>query len=327
MTQSRFSDLIFKYITSLLLTLFLTFPVVDYVYAAGAKSGSLPYAESSDQHFHPKGKPPSKHTLEVIKKARETMPFSDKRDFEEAEKGFIAPLKSMIIKADAGHVAWDIKRYEFFKEGRDFDSIHPSLQRQSTLNQITGLFEVVPGLYQVRGLDLANITFLRGEQGWIVFDPLTSRETARAGLELINEKVEKLPVTAVIVSHSHGDHFGGIRGVVDPDRLAAGKVEIIVPREFMQHTVSENIYAGNAMNRRLFYQYGVLLPASPFGHAGQGLAQNVSAGNIGLLAPTRVVEEQLEEITVDGIKMIFQNTPRTEAPAEMNTYIPHIKGL
>jgi alkyl sulfatase BDS1-like metallo-beta-lactamase superfamily hydrolase len=295
--------------------------------AAGGGLGSLPYAESPDEHFHPKGKPPSEHTLEVIRKARETMPFSDKRDFEEAEKGFIAPLKSMVIRADAGHVAWDIERYEFLSESRDFDSIHPSLQRQSTLNQKTGLFEVIPGIYQVRGLDLANITFMRGETGWIVFDPLTSRETARAGLELINEEIENLPVTAVIVSHSHGDHFGGLRGVVDPERLSAGKVEIIVPREFMQHTVSENIYAGNAMNRRLFYQYGVLLPASPFGHAGQGLAQNVSAGAIGLIAPTRVVEEALEEITVDGIEMIFQNTPRTEAPAEMNTYIPDRKAL
>lgn len=297
------------------------------VSAAGPGSGSLPYAESPDRHFHPKGKPPSKHTLEIIKRARETMPFADRRDFEEAEKGFIAPLKSMIVNADSGHVAWDIGRYEFFNEGRDFDSIHPSLQRQSTLNQKTGLFEVVPGIYQVRGLDLANITFVRGAKGWIVFDPLTSRETARAGLQLINETIENLPVTAVIISHSHGDHFGGVRGVVDPERLASGQVEIIVPREFMLHTVSENIYAGNAMNRRLFYQYGVLLPASPFGHAGQGLAQNVSAGTIGLLAPTRVVEEALEEITVDGIKMIFQNTPRTEAPAEMNTYIPDKKAL
>jgi alkyl sulfatase BDS1-like metallo-beta-lactamase superfamily hydrolase len=305
----------------------VTISLVQTPMAAGSGSGSLPYAESPDQHFHPKGKPPSEHTLAVIKKARETMPFADTRDFQEAEKGFIAPLSSKIIDADAGHVAWDIERYEFFNEGRDFDSIHPSLQRQSELNQKTGLFEVIPGLYQVRGLDLANITFLRGETGWIVFDPLTSRETARAGLELINEKVENLPVTAVIVSHSHGDHFGGLRGVVDPERLAAGKVEIIVPRDFMQHTVSENIYAGNAMNRRLFYQYGVLLPASPFGHAGQGLAQNVSAGAIGLLAPTRVVEEPLEEITVDGIEMIFQNTPRTEAPSEMNTYIPDRKAL
>ena len=315
-------------VTALLgISLALTVSMAGSANAAGPASGSLPYAESSDQHFHPKGKPPSEHTLEVIRKARETMPFADKRDFEEAEKGFIAPLDSMIIKADAGHVAWDIERYEFLSEGRDFDSIHPSLQRQSTLNQKIGLFEVIPGIYQVRGLDLANITFMRGETGWIVFDPLTSRETARAGLALINKQIEDLPVTAVIVSHSHGDHFGGLRGVVDPDRLAAGKVEIIAPREFMQHTISENIYAGNAMNRRLFYQYGVLLPASPFGHAGQGLAQNVSAGSIGLIAPTRVVEGVLEEITVDGIKMIFQNTPRTEAPAEMNTYIPDRKAL
>ena len=314
-------------IAPLLLTMTLTLPMAGSANAAGATSSSLPYAETSNQHFHPKGKSPSEHTLKVIRNARKTMPFTDKRDFEEAEKGFIAPLKSMVIKADAGHVAWDIERYEFFNEGRDFDSIHPSLQRQSTLNQKIGLFEVVPGIYQVRGLDLANITFVRGKKGWIVFDPLTSLETARAGLELINKEIENLPVTAVIISHSHGDHFGGVRGVVDMDRLAAGKVEIIVPREFMQHTVSENIYAGNAMNRRLFFQYGVLLPASPFGHAGQGLAQNISAGNIGLLEPTRVIEESLEEITVDGIKMVFQNTPRTEAPAEMNTYIPEKKAL
>jgi alkyl sulfatase BDS1-like metallo-beta-lactamase superfamily hydrolase len=296
-------------------------------WSAGAKSDSPVYAGSADEHFHPQGKPPSKHTLEVIREARRTMPFADREDFEEAEKGFIAPLKSKIVMADAGHVAWDIERYEFFSEGRDFDSIHPSLQRQSELNQKIGLFEVIPGIYQVRGLDLANITFVRGKTGWIVFDPLTARETARAGLELINAEIENLPVTAVIVSHSHGDHFGGIRGVVDPERLAAGKVEIIVPRGFELNTVSENIYAGNAMNRRLFYQYGVLLPASPFGHAGQGLAQNIAAGNIGLLPATRVIEEAIEELDVDGVKMIFQNTPGTEAPSEMNTYLPEKKAL
>lgn len=295
--------------------------------AAGPGYESPAYAQSSDEHFHPKGKPPSKFTLQVIQKARETLPFSDRRDFEEAEKGFIAPLDSKVIKADAGHVAWDIERYAFFSEGRDFDSIHPSLQRVSTLNQKTGLFEVIPGIYQVRGLDLANITFVRGKTGWIVFDPLTAAETARAGLELINKEIENLPVTAVIYSHSHGDHFGGVRGVVDPERLAAGKVEIIAPRDFMLHTVSENVFAGNAMNRRLFYQYGVLLPASPFGHAGQGLAQNVAAGNLGLLAPTHVVEDSMEEFEVDGIRMIFQNTPRTEAPSEMNTYLPDRKAL
>jgi alkyl sulfatase BDS1-like metallo-beta-lactamase superfamily hydrolase len=301
--------------------------VVLGAYAAGAGDDEIVYAETVDEHFHPLGKPPSKHTLKIIRDARESMPFEDTRDFDEADKGFIAPLKSKVIMADAGHVAWDIERYEFFAEGRDFDSIHPSLQRQSELNQKTGLFEVIPGIYQVRGLDLANITFVRGKEGWIVFDPLTALETARAGLELINEVIEDLPVTAVIISHSHGDHFGGVRGVVDPERLAAGKVEIIVPRDFMLHTVSENVYAGNAMNRRLFYQYGVLLPASPFGHAGQGLAQNVAAGNIGLLPPTRVIEDAFEEHVVDGVKMEFQNTPFTEAPSNMNTYFPDRKAL
>lgn len=160
-------------IAPLTLTLALTVLTAGPACAAGAATTALPYAESVDKHFHPKGKLPSEHTLKVIKKARETMPFADKKDFEEAEKGFIAPLDSMVIKADAGHVAWDIERYEFFNEGRDFDSIHPSLQRVSTLNQKIGLFEVVPGIYQVRGLDLANITFMRGKTGWIVFDPLT----------------------------------------------------------------------------------------------------------------------------------------------------------
>jgi alkyl sulfatase BDS1-like metallo-beta-lactamase superfamily hydrolase len=305
-----------------LIAIFIAFTIQ----AAAPGASEIKYADP-DTHFHPKGKPPSEHTLAIIKKARETMPFEDTRDFDEAKKGFIAPLKSGIVMADAGHVAWDIERYGFFLQERDFDSIHPSLQRVSTLNQQTGLFLVSDGIYQVRGLDLANITFIRGKQGWIVFDPLTSLETARAGLELINSEVENLPVTAVIYSHSHGDHFGGVRGVVDPQRLADGKVEIIAPRDFMNHTISENVYAGTAMNRRLFYQYGVLLPASPFGHAGQGLAQNVSAGNIGLLAPTKVIEDGLQELEVDGIKMVFQNTPGTEAPSEMNTYIPEKKAL
>ncbi len=299
---------------------------VPLMVVAAEPGSDVLYADPT-KHFHPKGKAPSEHTLKVIREARQSMPFADTRDFEEAEKGFIAPLLSKKVMADSGHVAWDISRYDFFLEGSDFDSIHPSLERISTLNQITGLFEVIPGIYQVRGLDLANITFVRGDEGWIVFDPVTSKETARAGLELINKELGARPVTAVIYSHSHGDHFGGVRGVVDPDRLAAGKVEIIAPSDFMLHTVSENVYAGNAMNRRLFYQYGVLLPPSPFGHAGQGLAQNISAGNIGLLPPTQVIEEGVFERTVDGVKMVFQNTPGTEAPSEMNTYLPEKKAL
>lgn len=279
------------------------------------------------EHFHPKGKMPSEHTKKILEDARKTLPFSDKQDFEEQKKGFIAAPKSKKIMADAGHVAWDLERYDFFLDSKQLDSVHPSLQRISTLNMNFGLYEVIPGIYQVRGYDLANITFIKGKTGWIVFDPLTALETARAAKELVDEHVEKLPVVAVIYSHSHGDHFGGVRGIVDEADVAAGKVEIIAPRDFMEYAIAENIYAGNAMNRRLFYQYGVLLPASPYGHAGQGLSQNVAAGNVGLIPPTRIVEDAIEEIEVDGVKMIFQNTPNTEAPSEMNTYIPEMKAL
>jgi alkyl sulfatase BDS1-like metallo-beta-lactamase superfamily hydrolase len=284
-------------------------------------------AIAQTEHFHPKGKPPSSHTLEVIKQARATLPFADTRDFEEQKKGFIAAPEAWTIMANAGNVAWDMERYKFFLEGKDFDSVHPSLQRQSTLNMNFGLYEVMPGVYQVRGFDLANISFVKGKTGWIVFDPLTSEETARTALELVNKHLGELPIKAVVYSHSHGDHWGGVRGVVDEADVRAGKVQIIAPRDFMRHTISENVYAGNAMNRRLFYQYGILLPASPFGHAGQGLAQNISIGNITLIAPTYVVEKDIEELTVDGVKMIFQNTPNTEAPAEMNTYFPEKKLL
>ena len=287
-------------------------------YSGGAPSGS---------HFHPKGKPPSKHTIKVLEASRAALPFADKRDFDEEKKGFIAAPKSKKIMANAGNVAWDMERYDFFLEGKEFDSIHPSLQRQGTLNMNFGLYEVMDGIYQVRGFDLANITYVRSETGWIVFDPLTTEETARAAQELVDEHLGKLPIKAVVYSHSHGDHWGGVRGIVDEADVRAGKIQIIAPRDFMQHTISENVYAGNAMNRRLFYQYGILLPASPYGHAGQGLAQNVAIGNITLIAPTRIIEEDIEELTIDGVKMIFQNTPGTEAPAEMNTYFPDKKAL
>jgi len=281
----------------------------------------------AEDHFHPKGKAPSQYTLEVFEQAKKTLPFDDTRDFDEQEKGFIAAPESWQIMANAGNVAWDMERYKFFLEGKEFDSVHPSLQRQSTLNMNFGLYKVMDGVYQVRGFDLANITFIKGDTGWIIFDPLTSEETARAAMALVEEHLGKLPVKAVVYSHSHGDHWGGVRGVVDEADVRAGKVEIIAPRDFMAHAISENVYAGNAMNRRLFYQYGLLLPASPFGHAGQGLSQNISIGNLTLIPPTRVIEEDIEELTVDGVKMIFQNTPNTEAPSNMNTYFPDMKLL
>ncbi|MGB5592253.1 MAG: alkyl sulfatase dimerization domain-containing protein, partial [Gammaproteobacteria bacterium] len=229
------------------------------------------------------------------------------------------------IMAEKGNVAWDMGKYDFLLQGKDFDSVHPSLQRQAILNMNYGLYEVIPGIYQVRGFDLANISFIRGETGWIVFDPLTAKETAAAALKFVNEQLGERPVVAVVYSHSHADHFGGVRGVVDEADVRSGKVKIIAPIGFMDHAVAENIYAGNAMSRRMFYQYGVLLPASPYGHVDQSIGKNTAAGNLGLIEPNVIVEDDFEEMTVDGVRMIFQNTPGTEAPAEMNTYFPDMQ--
>ncbi len=283
---------------------------------------------AAEKHFHPKGKMPSKFTIELQNGQRKSLPFDDRRDFEEAKKGFIAAPDYKKIMAEAGHVAWDMGSYEWLLQGKDFDSIHPSLQRQAILNMAYGLYEVLPGkIYQVRGYDLANISFIKGETGWIVFDPLTAKETAAAALKFINEQVGERSVVAVVYSHSHADHFGGVRGVVDEADVRSGKVKIIAPVGFMDHAVAENVYAGNAMNRRLFYQYGVLLPRSPFGHVDQSIGKNTAAGNLGLIPPTVIIKDDIEELTVDGVKMVFQNTPGTEAPAEMNTYFPDMKAF
>lgn len=281
-----------------------------------------------DGHFHPKGEAPSTFTLEVLRQARTGLPFDDTRDFDEQARGLIAPMEQMTIAADAGHVAWDMERFRFLDQQEEFDSIHPSLHRISRLNNNHGLYEVIPGIYQVRGVDLSDITFVRGKTGWIVFDPLVSTEPARAAWKLFQEhKGDGLPVSAVIYSHTHGDHWGGVRGLIDEADVRSGKIAVIAPFDFMDFTVSENVYAGNAMNRRLFYQYGLLLPAAPHGYVGQGLGQGVSAGATGLIAPTRLVKEPIEEFDVDGVRMVFQNTPNTEAPREMNTYIPDMKAL
>ncbi len=311
-----------------IITFLNCFLIAAWAHAAGGGQVLSDPNATKGLHFHPQGKMPSEHTRQLQQVQRDTLPFSDQRDFDEAKRGFIAAPPYKQIMADAGHVAWDMGSYEWLLQGKTFDSIHPSLQRQAILNMEYGLYEVLPGkIYQVRGYDLANISFLRGEKGWVVIDPLTSKETARAALQFINEKIEERPVTAVIYSHSHGDHFGGVRGVVDEADVKSGKVKLIAPVGFMDHAISENVYAGTAMNRRMFYQYGVLLPRSPFGHVDQSIGKAVSSGNIGLLAPNMVIEEDYETHTIDGIEMVFQNTPGTEAPAEMNTYFPTWKAF
>ncbi len=311
-----------------------TVPAVSAAFAVG---GTLVLDEGSARaqttaplqgHFHPKGKAPSIYTKDLLRQAKETLPFSDTRDFEENKRGLIAQMPDKKIMADAGHVAWDMERFQFLEQQDEFDSIHPSLHRISRLNNNYGLYEVIPGIYQIRGFDLSQISFVRGRKGWIVFDVAVTGEIARAAWKLFQQhRGEGLPVTAVIYSHNHGDHWGGIRGIVDEADVRSGKIPILAPRDFLRHTVEENVYAGNVMNRRLFYQYGLLLPAAPHGYVGQGLGQAVSAGAPGLIAPTRIVEQDVEEIEIDGVPMVFQNTPNTEAPSEMNTWIPGMKAL
>ncbi len=224
---------------------------VPAVGTAFAVAGHLVLNESPAQaqepaplkgHFHPKGKAPSKFTLDVLKQAKANLPFADKRDFEEQQRGLIAAMKDLKIMADAGHVAWDMERFQFLNERTEFDSIHPSLLRQSVLNNNYGLYEVIPGIYQVRGFDLSDISFVRGKTGWIVFDPLVTAETARAAWKLFQEHVgEGLPVSAIIYSHTHVDHWGGVRGIVHEADVRSGKIPVIAPIDFMEHTISENV--------------------------------------------------------------------------------------
>ena len=284
-------------------------------------------SQSDNGHFHAKGNLPSEQTLALRARNTQSLPFADGRDLEEAARGFIAAPAYEKIMADAGHLAWDMEKYEFLREGNDLDSVHPSTQRMAELNMSYGLYEVMPRIYQVRGFDLSNISFIEGDTGWIVFDPLISAETARAALELINEQLGERPVVAVVYSHSHLDHFGGVRGIVDEADVQAGRVQIIAPTGFMHYAIAENVHAGNAMARRAQFQYAQLLPASPYGHVDQSIGKNASSGAIGLIAPTRVIGDAMETVTVDGIAMVFQNTPDTEAPAEMNTWFPQFKAF
>jgi alkyl sulfatase BDS1-like metallo-beta-lactamase superfamily hydrolase len=278
-------------------------------------------------HFHSNGKEPSSWTRAFQEEQRRSLPFEDDRDHEEARRGFIARPDYDRIMADAGNVAWDMGRYDFLLGGEDFDSIHPSLQRQAILNMAYGVYEVTEGIYQVRGFDLANLTFVRGATGWIVFDTGTTVETARAAHDLVRQHVEDLPVSAVIHSHSHIDHFGGVRGLIDEAAVRAGDVPVIVPEGFMEHAVAENVYAGNAMLRRAFFQYGGLLPANPYGHVDQAIGKNTAAGRPSLIQPSLEITKDIEHHTVDGVEMVFHNTPGTEAPAEMNTYLPASKAF
>ena len=271
---------------------------------------------------------PSQSTVEQQQALRERLPFDDRRDFDEHQRGFIAAPSYRRITSESGETVWDIGQYDFLLNGDNFDSIHPSLQRQATLNMNYGLYEVVPGrIYQVRGYDLSNMTLIKGDTGWIIFDVLLVRETAAAALAFANEQLGERPVVAVIYSHSHADHFGGIRGVVDEADVDSGKIPIIAPKGFIENAIAENVYAGIAMTRRASYQYGRVLQVSPYGQIDSAIGKATANGTLGLIAPTQTIERDFEEHTIDGVRMVFQNTPGTEAPAEMNTWFPDFRAF
>ena len=264
------------------------------------------------------------HNRQVL----DTLPFADTTDFDDARRGFIADLPSAVVKDEAGRPVIDLGAYDFLKADRPApDTVNPSLWRQSRLLDIRGLFKVVDGIYQVRNIDLANITFVRGKTGWIVIDPLTSVETARAALELVNAKVERLPVSAVIYTHSHVDHFAGVRGVVDEKDVRSGKIPLIAPVGFMEEAVSENVFAGTAMSRRASYMYGNLLPKNDKGNVGGGLGITTAAGTMTLIEPNQLVTKTGQTITIDGVDTVFLMAPGSEAPAEMLFYFPQYKAL
>lgn len=277
------------------------------------------------------GQEPSESTVEFNQALEAYLPFDDQSDFEDAQRGFIATLEADTITgpeavAGPGGIVYDFRQFDFLK-GDAPDTANPSLWRQSKLNAMAGLYEVVPGIYQVRAFDLATMSFIRGDKGWIVVDPLTANETAAAGLELLREHVEDLPVSAVIITHSHADHFGGVKGVITPEEIEQNNVPVIAPEGFFEEAVSENLLAGNTMSRRAGYMYGNLLKKGPRGTLGSGLGTTTAAGTFTIVEPTIVIDKTPTELTVDGVEMTFLNTPGAEAPAELMFYIHPFKAM
>lgn len=271
-------------------------------------------------------KPPTAVIESAHRQHFNDLPFDDTADFDNADRGFLAALSPCVITAADGTVVWDNDAYAFLG-GDAPTSVHPSLWRQSQLCAKQGLYEVVEGIYQVRGFDLSNISFIEGDTGVIVIDPLISTETAAAALALYRAHRGNRAVSAVIYTHSHVDHFGGVLGVTTQADVDAGKVAVIAPEHFTEHAVQENVYAGTAMARRATYMYGTSLPIGVQGQVGCGLGQRTSTGEVALIVPTVDIKRTGETHTVDGVEIEFQMAPGTEAPAEMHFYFPRYRAL
>jgi len=265
-------------------------------------------------------------TQKANQTVRDYLPFDDDTDFRNAERGFIATLDEGQITTNNGSVIYDMEQFGFLNQAEP-DTVNPSLWRQSKMNAMHGLFKVTDGIYQVRGFDLANISFIRGETGWIVVDPLTANETAKAAYDLLQKHVEKAPISAMIITHSHVDHFGGGKGLISQEQVDSGEIPLVAPHDFFIESVNENLMAGNQMSRRASYMYGNVLGKSPTGSVGSGLGTTTAAGTVTILEPSLIIDSAPQEETIDGVKMIFMYTPEAEAPTELMFYIPGMKAM
>ncbi len=300
---------------------FVAFPL-----GVAALPGALAIAIFANAHAQqPREAEPA--TIAAQEAVRKSLPFADRADFDEARAGFVASLPDALVEGLGGRPAWSMKPYVFLDAAEAPSTVNPSLWRQAQLNAIHGLFKVADGIYQVRGFDLANMTLVEGGAGLIVIDPLLTVEAARGALELYFQHRPRKPVVAVIYTHSHADHFGGVKGVTTEADVSAGRTKIYAPDGFMEHAVAENIIAGNAMSRRAQFQFGHLLPPGPRGQVDAGLGKNLSRGTFSLIAPTDSIARTMETRTIDGVEIVFQLTPGTEAPAEMNLYFPAARVL
>jgi alkyl sulfatase BDS1-like metallo-beta-lactamase superfamily hydrolase len=273
------------------------------------------------------GKDASPITAALNRAVLDALPFADTQDFDDARRGFLATLPQVEIRNDQGRVVWTLRDYAFLSDEHAPATVNPSLWRLARLNLNHGLFQVTDRIYQIRGFDVSNMTLIEGDRGLIVVDPLMSTEVARAGLALYHQHRGQRPVVAVIYSHSHVDHYGGVRGVVDEQDVSAGRVEVWAPDRFMQEVVAENVLAGTAMVRRAQFQFGPTLPRGPRGQVDTGLGKATSRGTVTLIPPTRIVKEPIETHRIDGIEVVFQLTPETEAPAEMHMFHPELRAL
>ncbi len=271
-------------------------------------------------------KPAQAPTRAAQQRVLESLDFADTRDFDDARRGFIATVPDAHTLTDAGDVAWTQREHGFL-QGEAPDTVNPSLWRMAQLNAVHGLFQVCERIYQVRGFSLANVTFVEGDTGLIVVDPLTYVEHARAALALYRSHRGDRPVRAIVYTHSHRDHYGGAAGMVPLEQVRADGVRVIAPNGFMEEAFAETILAGVPMRRRSLFQFGTTLPAGPMGHVDSGLGKGVGRGRDGLIPPNEVITRSGESVFIDGVEVVFQLTPGTEAPAEMNLYFPQLRAL